>query len=92
MKMILATALIVLGVFLGLRTQETMKAHEISLSCGAHTAERSECVSLGPLAVDLSGVEFWVRAFVQHALELPQSLSDLVRDEAGNFGGAILDF
>ena len=92
MKMILATALIVLGVFLGLRTQETMKAHEISLSCGAHTAERPECVSLVPLAVDLSGVQLWIGAFVYHALELPQSLSDLVRDEAGNFGGAILDF
>jgi hypothetical protein len=92
MKMILATAAIVLGLFLGLRTHETMRAHQISLSCGAHTAERSECVSLGPLAVNPSGVKFSVRMFVHHALELPQSLSDLVRDEAGNFGEGLLKF
>jgi hypothetical protein len=92
MKEILALAVIVLGLFLGLQTHETAKANQISLSCGAHTAERSECVSLGPLAVNLSGVEFWVREFVHHALELPQSLSDLVSDEAGNSREAFLHF
>jgi hypothetical protein len=77
MKILLATAVIALTVFLGLETRETAIAKQISLTCVAAVGESLDCVSFGPLgAVKPSGVRFWVATFIDHGVEVPRTLGD----------------
>jgi hypothetical protein len=79
MKLLLTMAGIAVIVFLGLQTQETARAHKVSVSCVAADADGGDCVSLGPLgAVKPSGVEFWVTSFIDHGVELPWTLGDML--------------
>lgn len=84
MKSILSTAVIALLVVLGFQTQESARAHRVSFTCGATEVENAACVSFGPLgAVNSSSIRFWITEFIDHGVELPNTIQNLVREGAG---------
>jgi hypothetical protein len=80
MRSIVTILVIVLVAFVGFQASETVKTHEVSVTCVAAEEQSSDCLSFGPLgAIRPSGLEFWAASCIDHGVDMPSTLVGMVR-------------